>query len=363
MSQVATESKVALTTSVDTIVNVETLVQLLVNAHIILLQRFNELELENDADDNIVLLRAEQRYLHWLAYLQKRRPDAIPVPPIDVAMLWCTHMLSPLRYMEDMIRLFGDHMLAYNIPLKQLTEKDADGKFHVDSRSQLEWEQLTGLSYTPNLTSKSPFSMTCPFCSSIIAVKCETYHSMRIHATPFDCPLCNVPLSPDTLSAKLFEDAFNAFGRNQSLLLRGTWLDHTTGLPDIKAAKLDIQYLRSAVPKLCETKKSEPLTWKMIDERINQARQTKERTHLVRIRQPTLRLIPSAYRNSCTPCSLDLINAVRRSRRFTRRIVNCLHWQQPQVLAKGVDRYGKFIALMAAEKKAFLVPTLGKYYK
>jgi hypothetical protein len=39
---------------------------------------------------------------------------------LDVAMVWCAHMLAPLRYLEDVVRLFGEHMLRYNIPLREL---------------------------------------------------------------------------------------------------------------------------------------------------------------------------------------------------------------------------------------------------
>ncbi|RKP23897.1 glycoside hydrolase superfamily, partial [Syncephalis pseudoplumigaleata] len=208
---------------------------------------------------------------------------------------------------------------------------EADGTFRVDSRSQLEWEQITGLAYTLDPACKSPFSMT----------------------------LCHVSLSPDTISVKLFQDAVAAFDRNPSRLLRGTWLDHTTGRPNVKAGRRDIQYLRLAAPYLVKLADRRPLTWRMIDRRMKAVRLTNYRSYLMRMRPPTLRLIPAAYRDNCTPCSRDLISAVRRARRFTRRIVECLRWQQPDVLHKAVDRYGKFLALMAVEKKAFLVPTLG----
>jgi hypothetical protein len=54
----------------------------IVNQHILLLQRFATLECDNIVEDEVMLLRAEQRYLHWLAYLHKRRPGDMPVPPL-----------------------------------------------------------------------------------------------------------------------------------------------------------------------------------------------------------------------------------------------------------------------------------------
>ncbi|KAI8058599.1 hypothetical protein BDF22DRAFT_666688 [Syncephalis plumigaleata] len=356
MSQETTNATKTTSAEVDTVVSVETL-----SRHMVLLQRFATLERDNIVEDEVMLLRAEQRYLHWLAYLHKRRPDNMPTPPLDVAMMWSTHMLSPLRYMEDMTRLFGKHMLKYCIPLSQLTEKEVDRDvFRIDSRSQLEWEQITGLSYTLDSTCKSPFSMKCPFCTGNISVLYDVYHSMRLHHTTFECPLCYVTLSSDTISAKLFQDAMIAFDNDSSSLPRGTWLNHTTGQVDMKAGRLDMQYLLAAAPKLIEPDEDKPLTWCAINARIDAARQTKHRGSLIKMRAPTLRLIPAAYRDNCTPCSLDLISAVKRNRRFTRRIIECLHWQKHNVLHKAVERYGKFLALMAVDKKAFLVPTLGR---
>lgn len=77
----------------------------------------------------------------------------------------------------------------------------------------------------------------------------------------------------------------------------GTWLNHTTGQLDIKSAKLDLQYLRAAAPDLVEPDENKPLTWQTISARINAARQTKHRGSLVKMRAPTLRLIPAAYRD------------------------------------------------------------------
>jgi hypothetical protein len=51
----------------------------------LLLQRFHKLERENEVEDDIYLLRAEQRYLLWLNYLHRiaSSSSAQPIlPPI-----------------------------------------------------------------------------------------------------------------------------------------------------------------------------------------------------------------------------------------------------------------------------------------
>ncbi|RKP24347.1 hypothetical protein SYNPS1DRAFT_29884 [Syncephalis pseudoplumigaleata] len=240
-----------------------------VRQHALLLGRFTELELDDDTDDNILLLRAEQRYLHWLAYLHKRRPETMPVPPLDVAMMWCTHMLSPLRYMEDMIRLFGEHMLDYSIPFEQLTDKEADGTFRVDSRSQLEWEQITGLAYTLDPACKSPFSMTC------LSSYAHTLRAIR--------------------------------------------------LPSVPCVALARHDLGEAVPGCGGCLRQEPFP-------AAPAHEGGAPDELSQLSDADAPAHPAPH-----PSRLS---------------------RQPDVLHKAVDRYGKFLALMAVEKKAFLVPTL-----
>jgi hypothetical protein len=58
---------------------------------------------------------------------------------------------------------------------------------------------------------------------------------------------------------------------------------------------------------------------------------------------------------------MDMVRAVRRQRRFTRRIVQYLHWDDHDTLAVAISRYERFIDLMGKYKNVTLVPTLGKY--
>jgi hypothetical protein len=57
---------------------------------------------------------------------------------------------------------------------------------------------------------------------------------------------------------------------------------------------------------------------------------------------------------------MDMIRAVRRQRRFTRRIVQYLHWKDRNTLAVAISRYERFVDLMGKHPGVMLVPTLGK---
>jgi hypothetical protein len=58
---------------------------------------------------------------------------------------------------------------------------------------------------------------------------------------------------------------------------------------------------------------------------------------------------------------MDMVHAVRRQRRFTRRIVQYLRWDDHDALAVAISRYERFINLMGKHRNVLLVPTLGKY--
>jgi hypothetical protein len=57
---------------------------------------------------------------------------------------------------------------------------------------------------------------------------------------------------------------------------------------------------------------------------------------------------------------MDMVRAVRRQRRFTRRIVQYLRWDDHDALAVAISRYKRFIGLMGKRPGVMLVPTLGK---
>ncbi|KAF7727266.1 hypothetical protein EC973_007879, partial [Apophysomyces ossiformis] len=67
----------------------------------------------------IYLVRAEDRYIGWIKNIRKMQSHNI-IPPIDVAYLWHTHMLSPFRYYEDLTRLRLGDAVRIRIPLKAM---------------------------------------------------------------------------------------------------------------------------------------------------------------------------------------------------------------------------------------------------
>ncbi|RKP09501.1 hypothetical protein THASP1DRAFT_28705 [Thamnocephalis sphaerospora] len=308
----------------DTVVTAES-----TRAHIILLSRFQALARNDEIEDDLYLLRAEQRYFSWLDYLNAQPPSPMDqptrppiVPPLDVALVWCAHMLAPLRYMEDVLRLYGEHMLLFSIPIQELIKVDVFGSYIVDTHSKACWEAATGLSYEVTTTDTSPFLFTCPFCAELVLLGCNAYRSMRNAATSANCPECRAVLSIDTISAKLFDNDVKNYMADENKLLRGTWLSHTTGCIERKFAKKDLQYIFKGTSAYHHTDVGASVNWRVIERRMEKVHQELRKTFsLCCVRQDALRLIFEAYRNCCTSVSIDLVHALY-TKHLLGRIVN-----------------------------------------
>ncbi|CAG8719145.1 4360_t:CDS:2, partial [Acaulospora colombiana] len=146
---------------VDNVVSLQTLL-----AHLNHIIRFTNI---HHKDQNLFLqylARAEYRYIIWLNLLDQHRPppDSIPMPPLDVALFWCAHITNVLAYKEDLIRLYGEHMLAYNFPLLHLDAINSEGDDYVDADSIRTWQSFSNEPYNLKFDDDRPFLLNCPFC-------------------------------------------------------------------------------------------------------------------------------------------------------------------------------------------------------
>ncbi|CAG8761880.1 6606_t:CDS:2, partial [Funneliformis caledonium] len=133
-------------TAFDTIptgaVNVDGVVNpAMLRAHLALLAKFKALEQPNKQIDTRYLLRAQERYVLWLYLLGSKNFDerTMPIPPIDVCYIWHSHLLSPLRYYEDMRRIYDPKQTFPDFPLKRLHDIWEKNGGHVDPESERIW--------------------------------------------------------------------------------------------------------------------------------------------------------------------------------------------------------------------------------
>ncbi|KAJ3359185.1 hypothetical protein GGF32_009557 [Allomyces javanicus] len=110
-------------------------------AHLRILGAFHALQAPDDeVADLMFLCRGEIRYETWMRALAQAihdNPNFIaepPLPPVDVAMFWFAHMLSLIRYNDDMNRLFGAAILDVAFPLERMAHFLNNGTDCSDSQ-------------------------------------------------------------------------------------------------------------------------------------------------------------------------------------------------------------------------------------
>ncbi|KAJ3104352.1 hypothetical protein HDU97_009325 [Phlyctochytrium planicorne] len=337
-------------------------------AHIGLLHRFILLQSRDQMTDWKFLCRAEQRYLMWLDYLREERPDPnfLPLPPIDVALMWHTHMLSPLRYYEDYYHIFNTSSSPYNFPLKRMHDLPGNG-YDPEDGSKEAWESFTGEPYTIAVEgpgADQPFRFRCSWCTAISQVSGEAYVMFRMKDAGIQCPTCQGVSSADNVSAKRFLDDLMSY-RESGAPLRGSILDEKTNTVNLSKAVQDLQAVFPN-PDMLLNRARQPnapqvVNWAGVDAdmklHMQQLRQSRALQN--KVRQSTLPRVMRCYRNMPVPFSLDLVAGVLRQRKFTSKMVGgAVDWLERDALARASVRYHKFLTLMAKEPGKFLVPTL-----
>ncbi|CAG8511729.1 27647_t:CDS:2, partial [Racocetra persica] len=153
--------------NIDGVVNANML-----HAHLAMLAQFNNLEQQDSEIDQRFLLRSEKRYLLWLGLLNNgsfKDAEEVPIPSIDVCLIWHAHLLSPFRYYEDMRRLHDPLSKEYNFPLAKLHETWSQTKGdHIDERSKQFWEENTKQPWVLDPNDTSNFELVCPWCSTTL---------------------------------------------------------------------------------------------------------------------------------------------------------------------------------------------------
>ncbi|KAJ3262864.1 hypothetical protein HDU77_011725 [Chytriomyces hyalinus] len=338
------------------VVSVET-----ATAHLGLLNRFSLLEDKDQMVDWIFLCRAEQRYLMWLDLLRDTTPtpESMPLPPLDVALMWHSHMLNPLRYLEDCFFVFGAAS-AYSIPFARMHAVPGIDYLPKDGSIEV-WEAFTREPFTIYMTDSSPFRFACIWCKGAFDVDPREFVYYRMKDTGIVCPLCHETSTASNVSAKRFIndcERFNMTGR----IMFGSALDEKTSALSVAKATQDLSvvvprdedfYLQGLLSSTC--------SWDHVE---NGMRAQFTRLRMVKalknsVRRSTVPKMFRAYKDIPVPLSLDLVSAVIRQRGFTGKMVGgIVDWCERDALPRATIRYRNFLALMKKEPGKFLVPTL-----
>jgi hypothetical protein len=350
--------------TIDSVVNIR-----IAEAHLGLLHRFSIMESKDQLTDWKFLCRAEQRYMKWWDLLRtyQPNPEEIPLPPLDVALLWHAHMLNPLKYYEDCYHLFAGSGASfgaecpYYMPLERMHAIPGTEYLPIDG-SIHSWESYTGESYTLDINNNdAPFKFHCPWCNTVSNVEGQYYVMYRMKDAGIQCCGCQQILTCDNVSARRFIQALMPAG---DLVLVGSTLDEKTGVVDTTKAIADNEILFGIRPFFVEVARrnfsTATCSWNIVDEGMKaHLASLRSNRKLTGVRKSTLRNIIRSHRMIPVPLSLDIIAAVIRQRGFTGKMVGgVVDWLERDALPRATVRYHKFLLLMGKEPKKFLVPTL-----
>ncbi|KAG0209006.1 hypothetical protein BGX28_000190 [Mortierella sp. GBA30] len=224
-------------------------------AHLRLLRLVQSLVIVEEEDlDFLFLIRSEERYLMYLDLLQELKPPAgaVPLPPLDVALMWTVHMLAPYRYHEDLLRSYSPHLLNYSFPLERYVAsvdiEDPSTDHEAFGPSKEMWQQVypdEAFDLDKNDTNRM-FQIECLWCGEINIMDSTIYIKFRIDGIPIDCGGCGSQCSLETLSSKRLWEGIKAFQSDQTnpkVLLAGSLISPFSGTPDITTAQLEHRHL------------------------------------------------------------------------------------------------------------------------
>ncbi|KAG0380180.1 hypothetical protein BGX24_009795 [Mortierella sp. AD032] len=331
-------------------------------AHLRLLRLVQSLVIVDDEDlDFLFLIRSEERYLMFLDLLQQHQPlpHAVPLPPLDVALMWTVHMLAPFRYHEDLLRSYSPHLLNYAFPLERYVAavdiEDPTTTHEAFQPSKQMWNELypeEPFDLDKEDTSRM-FDIQCLWCGGTNVMDSSTYIKFRIDGMSIDCAGCGSQCSLETLSSKRLWDGIEAYRTDPSILLAGSLLSPWTGTPDPIAAQREHHHLFFH-PRiqfgLDQSSASLNCTWP----KVIQTFQDLGPDQYYGIRPTTLARIMSSYMGLVEDrLSMDLVAGALRQRDFQKAmmVTGGLAWCQHQVLQRSLERYQKFMLLARAESK------------
>ncbi|KNE71371.1 hypothetical protein AMAG_15605 [Allomyces macrogynus ATCC 38327] len=293
-----------------------------------------------------------------------------PIPPIDVAMFWFAHMLSPIRYNDDMNRLFGAQILDVAFPLERMAHFLCSGT--ECPASQEFWS--TRVSRTmpcdaaPWTTDASvPLHVVCPKCVLAIDPDTDAYLRFRFNGQLIKCDSCTTVFSINEVSARRFLDELKAAVAKDMpfTALPGVHIDPKTRVWAVENGAADLGMLlghKSWAPLLTgngsEGGDSKLLTWEAI---ASAAVRPSFNATKSKLKNGNLfRSMLASYRDFATgPWSMDLVQAVLRQREFTHKMAATEYSDRTRRIAtQATVRYHKLMLMLAKHRDMFMVPTL-----
>ncbi|KAI8061894.1 hypothetical protein BDF21DRAFT_455466, partial [Thamnidium elegans] len=322
----------------DTVVNISSCYY-----YLSLLERFaNTIKDMTETELKYYLVRAESRYSKWIFHKSFKMLLPRKTPPLDVAFFWHAHMLSPLRYYEDMKKNFNSDRRNISLPLKEIYHS----RHEPTKESLKQWHKLMGRGEPFNLENNrehlfsSYASITCIVCSNSVSVTWEDYADWRTdERVAIRCHCCDTEFTAKHCGkANLFQDiSFSGLPKDNNI---------TKFL--LNCCELGKQNFDAGPDRIEEF-------LARFQDRLGSPSTSEKPT---RSREEFMASIKSTY--LCTPyrSSIDMLMAVSRLLGFTTKVTSQIDWKSSDEIARSIQRYREFLHITQCSPTLIPVPTI-----
>ncbi|GKZ34995.1 hypothetical protein AbraIFM66950_005434 [Aspergillus brasiliensis] len=315
------------------------------------------------------------------------------LPPLDVLMVWHSHMLNPRKYLEDCLRHGKMSAWGASFPW-ELVDRQIDGigfEYTENEEARRSFETRIGYSWD-NLLDPLTTTVLCPNCDAEVVVGWTTGPETGVKL-PFDsctgladkgfratCHNCKYLSDHDRLKlAKWRQDVRSLLEQDRPMPgcfynIRGvpfpvseSWKEASFLYPSQLIRVVADDMLALTDPK-ADTCHSIAAVRDYLEERVRERRVLQmahdsrfAKVRPIRAEKLCIRRMMSRYWDNSSPFSLDLQGAVIRQGKFVQQM-DRINWIRSPTLhatiKRLVEKYRVFFKLMADNPRHMAVPTL-----
>lgn len=315
------------------------------------------------------------------------------MPPLDVLMVWHSHMLNPRSFLEDCIRYGKMSFWATGFPWAVINEcfNERTLEYDAGETAKSNFEQKAKLSWD-NLQDPPLKDIKCPNCGTIMHVLWSAGHIPYQSAIPFEkfygfadkslnatCSKCRYIVTHDKLKvAKFRRDVQRLLERDSPM--PGT-LYNLNGIPEsaggarfglasffpnwlLQAVGKDMLMVTHPLISRCENMADirDELESKLriIDVLFRKAGKPPRR-RIDLEEKVAFRRMMSSYWENTSAFSIDLVGAVIRQGTFVQKMDNIDWLHSPtamETMTRLINKYKVFFHIMVTNPKRMAVPTL-----
>ncbi|KAK4182675.1 hypothetical protein QBC35DRAFT_147343 [Podospora australis] len=338
------------------------------------------------------------------------------LPPLDVLMVWHTHMLNPWAFLEDSMLAGYRSLWTTGVPWALVNNAiDSNFNYHVSDHTKNTWTSLTGFQWEPDRDFLAK-KLKCPRCDTSVDIPWTTCSLPEDYIPQNDqdgsligngygdgnlqhpCPSCGVVFNKELLSvAKFVHDTKLLLSKDRPM--PGTLLYPKTGAPGrhtlpagsarVKALecmqwphafpnrllKSGCNSIRSRITEMITSYRIPQPTMEDVKREIEMVISSRSNIKQIEglqgyglgnLQQPAysrlvIRKMMSRYWENFGMFALDLAGAVMRQGVFVEKMVK-LDWlhspSAEDTVNRCIKKYLRFFNIMAANPGQVTVPTL-----